>query len=77
MRRMDAIHILVSKGDLVRIDTIMRSMDYEPQENREENLIPFENFVHIGPVQFFLVGLFIQPEVQYGPNRCPAKGIVR
>lgn len=36
MRRMDAIHILVSKGDLVRIDTIMRSMDYEPQENRED-----------------------------------------
>ena len=36
MRRMDAIHILVSKGDLVRIDTIMRSMDYELQENRED-----------------------------------------
>ncbi len=36
MRKMDCISILVPKGDLVRIDTIMRSMDYEPQENRED-----------------------------------------
>ena len=36
MRKMDCIRILVSKGDLPRVDTIMRSMDYEPQENRED-----------------------------------------
>lgn len=37
MRKMDCIRILVSKGDLPRIDTLMRSMDYEPQENREDD----------------------------------------
>ncbi len=39
MRRMDHIRILVSKGDLPRIETIMRSMDYEPQENREDDSV--------------------------------------
>ncbi len=37
MRRMDYIRILVSQGDLLRIDTLMRSMDYESQENREDD----------------------------------------
>ena len=37
MRKMDCIRILVPKGELLRIDTMMRSMDYEPQENREDD----------------------------------------
>ena len=37
MRKMDCIRILVSPGDLLRIDTLMRSMDYESQENREDD----------------------------------------
>lgn len=37
MRRMDRIRIWVSRGDLHRVDTIMRSMDYELHENREDN----------------------------------------
>lgn len=37
MRKMDRIRILVSKGDLLRIDDIMSSMDYERQENREDD----------------------------------------
>ncbi len=37
LRRMDRIRVWVSKGELHRIDSIMRSMDYELHENREDD----------------------------------------
>ncbi len=36
MRRMDRIRVWIQKGELGRIDAIMRSMDYEISENRED-----------------------------------------
>ncbi len=37
LRKMDRIRIWIPKGELHRIDTMMRSMDYELHENREDD----------------------------------------